>query len=243
MGKYDHYYQILGVSPYASDDEIKQAYRSLAKKYHPDRYVNSPLAESASEKMKEINNAYDSIMDMRKNGGGAGKDSFNYRYPWENYSPDRGRTQAKTKERTKVDFYTSYYDSAEVDKKQSYADARFRESRAYIQKGDYTNARRILDTFLPTERDGEWHYQMGLISYAGGRMEEAYNYFSAAYDSDPFNREYAAMYDILRQRRTRSKGIFDYAGTSDCNSEVCREDFWCLEACCCCLLDIANRWL
>lgn len=61
-------YKILNVSPYATDGEVKQAYRALAKKYHPDRYRDSSLAESASEKMKEINEAYDDIMRSRKKG-------------------------------------------------------------------------------------------------------------------------------------------------------------------------------
>ena len=51
-------YQILGVSPNASEDEIKQAYRRLAKKYHPD--LNPGDAEAA-RKMNEINQAYDQI--------------------------------------------------------------------------------------------------------------------------------------------------------------------------------------
>ena len=59
-------YRTLGVSPTASDDEIKSAYRTLAKKYHPDNYANSPLADLASEKMKEVNEAYDQIMNERK---------------------------------------------------------------------------------------------------------------------------------------------------------------------------------
>ena len=63
-------YQILGVSPDASDEEIKKAYRGLARKYHPDKYRDSDLAELASEKMKEVNAAYEQIQEMRKNGGG-----------------------------------------------------------------------------------------------------------------------------------------------------------------------------
>lgn len=59
-------YKVLGVSPNATDDEIKTAYRELAKKYHPDNYAESPLADLASEKMKEINEAYDTIMNDRK---------------------------------------------------------------------------------------------------------------------------------------------------------------------------------
>ncbi len=60
-------YKTLHISPDASDEEVKKAYRELAKKYHPDRYQNSPLAEQASEKMKEINAAYEEIMSHRKN--------------------------------------------------------------------------------------------------------------------------------------------------------------------------------
>ena len=58
-------YSVLGVSQSASDDEIKKAYRELARKYHPDNYQNNPLADLAEEKMKEINEAYDTITKQR----------------------------------------------------------------------------------------------------------------------------------------------------------------------------------
>ena len=66
-------YKVLGVSPSASDEEIKEAYRKLAKKYHPDQYADSPLKDLADEKMKEINEAYDTIVAQRKNGNRGGR--------------------------------------------------------------------------------------------------------------------------------------------------------------------------
>lgn len=65
-------YKVLGVSYNATDDEIKKAYRELARKYHPDNFANNPAAsEMAQEKMKEINEAYDTIQKQRVNGGGS----------------------------------------------------------------------------------------------------------------------------------------------------------------------------
>ena len=70
-------YKVLGVSPNATDDEVKDAYRRLARKYHPDNYVNNPLSDLATEKMKEINEAYDEIQRQRKSGGsGYGQQSY-----------------------------------------------------------------------------------------------------------------------------------------------------------------------
>jgi curved DNA-binding protein CbpA len=59
-------YKILGIESTASDEDVKKAYRELAKKYHPDNYANTPLADLAEEKMKEINEAYDTIRKWRK---------------------------------------------------------------------------------------------------------------------------------------------------------------------------------
>lgn len=80
-------YKVLGVSSSATDEEVKEAYRALAKKYHPDQYADSPLADLADEKMKEINEAYDTIVAQRRGrqqtggysyagyGGGSGQNA------------------------------------------------------------------------------------------------------------------------------------------------------------------------
>ena len=66
-------YTVLGVDRTATDDEIKKAYRELAKKYHPDNYADSPLADLAEEKMKEINEAYDAIQRERAESARSGR--------------------------------------------------------------------------------------------------------------------------------------------------------------------------
>lgn len=73
-------YQVLGVSPNASEDDIKKAYKELVKKYHPDQYQDNPLSDVAEEKMAEVNQAYDEIMSMRRTGA----NSYNYGYSGSN---------------------------------------------------------------------------------------------------------------------------------------------------------------
>lgn len=72
-------YKILEVSPNASNEEIKKAYREQSRKYHPDSYANNPLAGLAEEKFKEVQEAYDQIMKEREGGysgvNSAGEDS------------------------------------------------------------------------------------------------------------------------------------------------------------------------
>ena len=80
-------YKVLGVSPDASDEEIKQAYRTLAKKYHPDR---NPGDQEAARKMQEINAAYDQIKNPQKqqpNYGG---------YGYGGYDPFGGQQRQET---------------------------------------------------------------------------------------------------------------------------------------------------
>ena len=80
-------YEVLGVSPGASEEEIKAAYRALAKKYHPDKYANSDLADLANEKMQEINQAYDTIIKggFKSNTGSSSYSSYGGGYTNSNY--------------------------------------------------------------------------------------------------------------------------------------------------------------
>ena len=70
-------YDVLGVRPDASEDEIKKAYKALSRKYHPDANINNPNKEQAEEKFKQVQQAYSQIMDARKHGAnGYGGSSY-----------------------------------------------------------------------------------------------------------------------------------------------------------------------
>ena len=89
-------YQVLGVSRNATDDEIKKAYRTLSRKYHPDANINNPNAAQAEAKFKEVQQAYEQIVREREGGGRTGG-SYNYEnrgYSYQGTGDDAVKMQA-----------------------------------------------------------------------------------------------------------------------------------------------------
>ena len=73
-------YQVLGIPSTATDEEVKKAYRNLARKYHPDNYHDNPLEDLAQERMKEINEAYETIRNQRKAAQSGGQSGYGAGY-------------------------------------------------------------------------------------------------------------------------------------------------------------------
>ena len=71
-------YQVLGIPSTATDEEVKKAYRNLARKDHPDNYHDNPLEDLAQERMKEINEAYETIRTQRKAAQSGGQSYGGY---------------------------------------------------------------------------------------------------------------------------------------------------------------------
>ena len=179
-------YEVLGVSATATDEEIKTAYRNLAKKYHPDNYNDSPLADVAEEKMKEVNEAYDAICDMRKNGG------------------------------------QSAYSQGSYGTQGSYTRTSYPDVRTYIQNGRLDDAEAILNGVSPDSRNAEWYFLMGMIYSRRGFTEQAYSYFTRAYQMEPNNMEFKAAFENMSRRRTYQNPGYTTSGYSGCSTcDIC----------------------
>ena len=71
-------YEVLGIKPGASQEEIKSAYRKLVKQYHPDQYRDNPLQELAQQKLAEVNEAYNQLTSGKSSGSYSSNTSSSY---------------------------------------------------------------------------------------------------------------------------------------------------------------------
>lgn len=199
-------YEVLGVSENADAETIKKAYKELVKKYHPDKYVNNPLADLAAEKMKEINKAYDMLTKNNAastgsggtggySGGGYGAGGFGGAY--QNIKPT------------------------------------FQMVRQLVSMRQYTQAQLFLQQLPKT---AEWYYLNGIISIGRGWYTQGIQSLEQAVKMDPDNVEYSDMLNNVKNRSTAyNTGGGAYTTGTDCCSAVpcyCLPCF-CPGSCCC----------
>ena len=190
-------YQMLGVPETATDEEVKRAYRELARKYHPDNYHDNPLADLAQEKMKEINAAYEEIAKMRS-GGRSGGTSGGYG----NY---RGSTGG----------YQQQYSS-----QSSSGSSVLQQVRIAINTGNISRAEALLANY--SDHNAEWNFLRGAVCYRRGWMDEAKRYYQTACQMDPGNAEYRQALEFM-ERGTQSAYRPDNGqfGTEMCGGNPC----------------------
>lgn len=186
-------YQVLGVSPSASDEEIKKAYRDLARKYHPDNYQNNPLADLAQEKMKDINEAYDTITRSRASGGGQTGASGSGYSAGASYSGSYGtQGRAGTPEYAKI--------------------------RQAINANNIVVAEQLLNAI--SVRDAEWYFLNGAVAYRKGWMDEAQRNYQIACSMAPGNQEYLQALNMMQFGGNQPYRQTQYG--SDCNGcDIC----------------------
>ena len=169
----DDPYKVLGVSPDASDEEVKRAYRRLAKKYHPDL---NPGDQEAARKMQEVNAAYEQIKDpdkfrQQQSAGGYGSYGGGYYDPFGGYRHQQ-----------------SYGGQEQGD---SYQQAAYQ----YIRFGRYREALNALSN--STERNARWYYLSALANDGLGNQVTALEHIRRAVSMEPDNQEYLRVLNMI----------------------------------------------
>lgn len=177
-------YKVLGVSPDATDEEIKKAYRTLSRKYHPDANVGNPNAKEAEEKFKEVQQAYNQIMQEKQQGYSGG----NYR----NSSYGQGGSYGAGGY-GQGGYGGSYGGRAyggQGDSPEMQAAANF------INNGEYWQALNVLNNIH--DRNAKWYYFSAVANQGAGNNATALEHAQRAVDMEPSNMEYRQFLQNLQ---------------------------------------------
>lgn len=173
-------YKVLGVSPDASDEEIKQAYRRLAKKYHPDL---NPGDQEAARKMQEVNAAYEQIKNPEKaaanNPGGYGGSGYGAGYGGGYYDPFGG-----------------YRQQSSGQTGDQYQQAAYQ----YLRFGQYREALNVLNNCA--ERNARWYYLSAMANSGLGNQVTALEHIRKAVSMEPDNPEYLSLLNRIENGGT-----------------------------------------
>ena len=165
----DDPYKVLGVSRDASDEDIKRAYRQLAKKYHPDL---NPGDKVAAQKMQEVNAAYEQIKNPEKftqqQSGGYGGYGQSYGGYYDPFSGFYGQQQSRSNGQNGDQYQQAAYN--------------------YIRFGRYREALNALQN--STERNARWYYLSALANDGLGNQVTALEHIKRAVSMEPDNQEY-----------------------------------------------------
>lgn len=200
-------YEVLGVSPSATDEDIKKAYRKLSRQYHPDANVNSPNAAKAEEKFKEIQQAYNQIMREKQQGYSGGYQ--NGAYGQNGYGQNQGgygQNQGGYGQGGYDPFgqggygpfgYGGYWQQGYGGANQGYGSQssnpqdnsnEMRAAANYINAGHYQEALNVLNRMK--ERTARWYYFSAAANQGAGNNVLAMEHARKAVEMEPSNMEY-----------------------------------------------------
>lgn len=209
-------YKVLGVSPDASNDEIKKQYRKLSRIYHPDSNVNNPNKAQAEAKFKEIQAAYTQIMEMRERGerySSGTSDSYGGFGGYGSYGGFGGFGGQTQRSNEPIELQAAFN---------------------YIHSGHYKEALHVLSNIA--DRNARWYYLSGMANAGVGNNIVALEHAKQAVALEPSNREYAYFLQQLESGgqwyRSMGEG-YGYPSMSfgDCCYKLMLWNLFC--GCCC----------
>ena len=208
-------YKILGISPSATDDEVKKAYRKLSRKYHPDANINNPNKVQAEEKFKQVQQAYNQIMKMRASGntgtgsqgysgqtggyssGGSGYNNNNTGQDYGGWWQDFGGFGGFGGYRNSGSSYGGYQTNEANNWGDDSVSIRLKAAMNYVISGSYNEAYTTLQGV--EERDARWYYVMAYTQAGLGNTSDALECAERACQMDPDNVSYQNLYRLLRE--------------------------------------------
>jgi len=205
-------YEILNVKKGATKDEIRRAYKKLAKQYHPDQYDDNPLRDLAEERMREVNEAYDTLMKSASESNthsSSRSSSYSNQRSYENQSSH-----------TNNNYNQQNYQSQNI----------YENIKNDIYSGNLRSAEQKLNTVKT--RDAEWNYLMGILFSKKGWNDSAKRYLSVACRMNPSHPEYRNALEqtnfsttSYRQnyygRKHRDNDMFDMCFKLWCADSLC----------------------
>lgn len=208
-------YAALGLTRGATDEEIKKAYRSLSRKYHPDANVNNPNREQAEEKFKEIQQAYQQIMYEKEHGtsGSYGTaDGYGQRGGQGTYW-DFG------------DFFGGFgYEQPKRGQAQDSESVHKQAAENYIRSGHYREALNVLNSI--EHRDAHWYYLHSIANSGMGNNVAAMESAQRAVSMEPGNQQYRQLYE-----RLQNGGSWYYDQRRSYGSPIGGSGSFCLKLC------------
>ena len=197
-------YEVLGIPRDATDEQIKKAYRELAKKYHPDVNQNDKSAEA---RMNEINAAYEQIKNPGKNSGYSSSSSSSGTY---GSSAPYGGTGFGSGSYSGFGFGPfgfGYYNTGSGGSAYQYRTSSSAAGYSYaancINTGRYLDALRWLDSISEDRRDAAWYYYDGLANAGVGNRVSALDALQRAAEMEPSNPVYSSALERLSSNSAR----------------------------------------
>lgn len=178
-------YQVLGVFRDASTEEIKKAYRTLSRKYHPDANINNPNKAEAEEKFKQVQQAYKQIMEEKENGTSSysSQGSYGGSYGSGGYGGSYGNGGYGAN-------YGGYNYGSSTE------DAELRAAANYLNNMRYQEAMRVLNNI--SRHNAQWYYLHAIANAGLGNNISAVQDAQTAVNMEPDNMQYRQLLSQLQ---------------------------------------------